>query len=110
MGTNNFLGTIFIALLFLPLLTLPAVAIWLSNLLLLRTLSELQVLLIWSILILTCIVLWIVGKKRERQSENPLKNILEHKNSNFLPTGRLRKNFLLFCYKRKRQNNHKMII
>ncbi|NES18953.1 MAG: NACHT domain-containing protein [Symploca sp. SIO3E6] len=48
-----------------------------SPLSLMKIFSDLQgLLLIGSILVVTCILLWIIGKRRERKAENPLANIL----------------------------------
>ncbi|NER93343.1 MAG: hypothetical protein F6J86_05840 [Symploca sp. SIO1B1] len=111
MDKNNFLENVFTAFIYVSmasLLALPVFTIWSSTQLLLRNFSMSHVLLIWSILIVVCLTLWVFGKIREHQSENPLANILEPQQSNASPTAKLKNNFLLFWYKRKRQNNHKI--
>ncbi len=109
LGVGFFLGKLNWGAVFTSLvITLFILFVWPLTVFLLSTFSKLQVLLIWSILIMTCRILWIFGKRRERQSKNPLKNILEPQQNHVSHTGNLRNNFLLSWYKRKRQNNRKM--
>jgi len=111
MSQENFsagFGALFGLLVLLIALFFPIFIIYFSTQFLLGRFSELQVFLIWSILIVVCLTLWIVGKRLERKAENPLKNILEPQQSHVSPTGRLRNKFLFPWYKKKRQNNHKM--
>jgi len=97
--------SIFILLLILSVLFLlssPILIIYFSTLFLPSIFYKLLAL---SMLTVACRVLWVLGERRERRSENPLKNILEPKKINFAPTRRLKK---VSRYKKKRQNNHKM--
>jgi len=104
MSKENFstgFGVLFGLLIILMALTLPIFIIYFSTHFLLGIFSELQVFLIWSILIVVCLTLWIVGKKLERKAENPLANILEPQQSHASPTLRIRNKFLFPWYKKK---------
>jgi len=72
---NRYLSFISI-LLAITLIYSPLYIIYFSPLSLLKIFSELQgVLLILSILIVICLLLWIVGQIRERKANNPLADI-----------------------------------